>query len=87
MRGVSMRHASSSIPSANATGGSSRCASAGTVGTTVTGIGPRLGVNILSGLPVEELLEAIWQQDAQRLQRVPGVGRKMSERMVVELKG
>ena len=54
--------------------------------TTVTGIGPRLAVNILSGLPFEELLEALFQQDSQRLQRIPGVGKKMAERMVVELK-
>jgi len=53
---------------------------------TVSGIGPRLAVNILSGLPAEELLEAILQEDAQRLQRIPGVGKKMSERIVVELK-
>ncbi len=54
--------------------------------TTVSGIGPRLAVNILSGLPANELLEAILQQDSPRLQRVPGVGKKMSERIVVELK-
>ncbi len=54
--------------------------------TTVSGIGPRLAVNILSGLPANELLDAIVQQDSPRLQRVPGVGKKMSERIVVELK-
>lgn len=54
--------------------------------TTVNGIGPRLAVNILSGLPADELLEAILQQDSQRLQKIPGVGKKMSERIVLELK-
>lgn len=54
--------------------------------TTVNGIGPRLAVNILSGLPATELLEAIVCKDTQRLQRIPGVGKKMAERIVVELK-
>lgn len=54
--------------------------------TTVNGIGPRLALNILSGLPANELLEAILCKDAQRLQRIPGVGKKMAERIVVELK-
>jgi len=53
---------------------------------TVTGIGPRLAMNILSGLPAEELLEAILREDTPRLQRVPGVGKKMSQRIVLELK-
>lgn len=52
---------------------------------TVNGIGPRLAVNILSGLPADELIPAILQKDAQRLQRIPGVGKKMAERIVVEL--
>ena len=54
--------------------------------TMVNGIGPRLAVNILSGLPANELLEAIVCKDTQRLQRIPGVGKKMAERIVVELK-
>lgn len=54
--------------------------------TTVSGIGPRLAVNILSGLPATELLEAVLAQDADRLRRIPGVGKKMAERIVVELK-
>jgi Holliday junction DNA helicase RuvA len=52
----------------------------------VNGIGPRLAINILSGLPANELLEAIVCKDTQRLQRIPGVGKKMAERLVVELK-
>jgi len=54
--------------------------------TTVSGVGPRLALNILSSLPPEDLLEAILQGDSQRLRTVPGVGKKMAERMVVELK-
>jgi Holliday junction DNA helicase RuvA len=54
--------------------------------TMVNGIGPRLAVNILSGLPANELLEAIVCKDTGRLQKIPGVGKKMAERLVVELK-
>jgi len=54
--------------------------------TTVTGIGPKLAVNILSGLPAGELLETVLMEDAPRLQRIPGVGKKMAERIVLELK-
>jgi len=54
--------------------------------TTVTGIGPRLAVNILSGIPAGELLDTVYREDAPRLQRIPGVGKKMAERIVLELK-
>jgi Holliday junction DNA helicase RuvA len=54
--------------------------------TSVSGVGPRLALNILSALPPEEVLEAILQEDSQRLRAVPGVGRKTAERIVVELK-
>jgi Holliday junction DNA helicase RuvA len=53
---------------------------------TVNGIGPRLAVTILSGVPTEELLGAIRTGDSKRLMRVPGVGRKGSERIVLELR-
>lgn len=53
---------------------------------SVSGIGPRLAVTILSGLPADELLTAIRGGDAKRLTRIPGVGRKTSERMVLELR-
>ena len=53
---------------------------------SVSGIGPRLAVTILSGLPTDELLTAIRSGDAKRLTRIPGVGRKTSERMVLELR-
>jgi Holliday junction DNA helicase RuvA len=53
---------------------------------TVNGIGPKLAVTILSGVPAEELLGAIRSGDSKRLMRVPGVGRKSSERIVLELR-
>ncbi len=53
---------------------------------SVSGIGPKLAVNILSGIGPEELLDAVASGDSARLQRIPGVGRKTSERIVLELK-
>lgn len=52
----------------------------------VSRIGPRLARNILSGMPAEELRGALATGDVARLSRVPGVGRKTAERMLVELK-
>jgi len=51
----------------------------------VTGIGPKLALNILSGITPGELLQSLDQRDMTRLQSVPGIGRKMAERMVVDL--
>lgn len=52
----------------------------------VSGIGPRLAVNILSGIPADELARALKDGDQVRLVAIPGVGRKLAERMIVELK-
>ncbi|MBW1797540.1 MAG: Holliday junction branch migration protein RuvA [Deltaproteobacteria bacterium] len=52
----------------------------------VSGIGPKLATNILSGIGPQELLEAIARGDALRLQAIPGVGKKTSERIALELK-
>jgi Holliday junction DNA helicase RuvA len=52
----------------------------------VAGVGPRLAVNILSGIEADDLMEALRSSDVARLVRVPGVGRKTAERLVVELK-
>lgn len=52
----------------------------------VSGIGPKLAVNILSGIPAEELARALKDGDQVRLVAIPGVGRKLAERMIVELK-
>jgi holliday junction DNA helicase RuvA len=52
----------------------------------VSGIGPRLAINILSGIAVEELVLALSGGDVVRLRAVPGVGKKLAERLVVELR-
>ena len=51
----------------------------------MTGIGPRVALTILSGIPPTELVEALRRQDVRRLVAVPGVGKKTAERMVLEL--
>jgi len=53
---------------------------------SVTGIGPKLANNILSGIGPAELLAAMAAGDALRLQAIPGVGRKTAERIALELK-
>src|ERR1700687_19699 len=53
---------------------------------TASGVGPSLALKILSGMSVEELVPAIRGSDLVRLTKIPGVGRKTAERMVVELK-
>ena len=53
---------------------------------SVSGIGPKLAINILSGIGPQELLEAIAHGDSVRLQAIPGVGKKTAERIVLELK-
>jgi len=53
---------------------------------SASGVGPTLALKILSGMSVEELVPAIRGSDLARLTRIPGVGRKTAERMVVELK-
>lgn len=52
----------------------------------VNGVGPKLALNILSGLPASELRGALASGDVQRLVRVPGVGKKIAERLVLELR-
>jgi holliday junction DNA helicase RuvA len=53
---------------------------------SVSGIGPKLAVTVLSGLPTSDLINAIRSGDVQKLVRIPGVGKKTAERMVLELK-
>lgn len=53
---------------------------------TVSGIGPKLGITILSGMPADEMVGAIRGNDIARLTRIPGIGRKTAERMVLELR-
>ena len=53
---------------------------------SASGVGPSLALKILSGISVEELVPAIRSGDLVRLTKIPGVGRKTAERIVVELK-
>jgi Holliday junction DNA helicase RuvA len=53
---------------------------------SASGVGPSLALKILSGMSVEELVPAIRQGDLGQLVRIPGVGRKTAERIVVELR-
>ncbi|SRR6266536_1164423 len=53
---------------------------------TVSGIGPKLAITILSGMPVDEMVNSIRGNDVVRLTKIPGVGRKTAERMVLELR-
>jgi Holliday junction DNA helicase RuvA len=53
---------------------------------TVSGVGPKLAIKILSGLSSERTVQAIRSQDHAQLTRIPGVGKKLAERLVVELK-
>jgi Holliday junction DNA helicase RuvA len=53
---------------------------------SVSGIGPKLAITVLSGLPTAELIAAIRGSDLPRLVRIPGIGKKTAERIVLELK-
>ncbi|HXR30414.1 MAG TPA: Holliday junction branch migration protein RuvA [Solirubrobacterales bacterium] len=53
---------------------------------SVSGIGPKVALAVLSGGPVRELLRAIAAGDAKRFQAVPGIGKRTSERIIVELR-
>ena len=53
---------------------------------SVSGIGPKLAVNVLSGISAGEWIRAVAMEDLKRLTGIPGVGRKTAERMILELK-
>ncbi|MCO5102036.1 MAG: Holliday junction branch migration protein RuvA [Burkholderiaceae bacterium] len=53
----------------------------------ISGVGARTGLAVLSGLSVAELAQAVARQDAGRLQKVPGIGKKTAERLLLELEG
>ncbi len=53
---------------------------------SVSGIGPKLALNILSGIGIKELLSAIVSADSERIVAIPGVGKKTSQRITLELK-
>lgn len=54
---------------------------------SISGVGPRLGLNILSGITPEDLWLAVRARDTKRLTKVPGIGKKIAARLVVELEG
>jgi Holliday junction DNA helicase RuvA len=53
---------------------------------SVSGVGPKLALAVLSGIGVRELERAVVEGDRERLQRIPGVGRKTAERLLLELR-
>lgn len=53
---------------------------------TVKGVGPKLGLTILSGLPAQEITGAIVQEDKSALSQIKGIGKKTAQRMILELK-
>jgi holliday junction DNA helicase RuvA len=52
----------------------------------VSGIGPKLAITVLSGMPAQDIAGAIRGNDVARLTRIPGIGKKTAERMVLELR-
>jgi len=54
---------------------------------TISGVGPKLAITIISGAPVHELAHALVEGNIGRLTAIPGVGRKTAERLTLELKG
>ena len=52
----------------------------------ISGVGPKAALSVLSGLSVDELATAVATEDASRLTRVPGIGKKTAERLVLELR-
>lgn len=52
----------------------------------VNGVGPKMALSILSGLQPDELRQVVLYQDRQRLQKIPGIGKKTAERILLELK-
>jgi Holliday junction DNA helicase RuvA len=53
----------------------------------ISGVGPRTALAVLSGMSVADIGQAVTQQDASRLVKVPGIGKKTAERLLLELKG
>ena len=53
----------------------------------ISGVGPRIALAVLSGMSAQELAQAVSQQQPGRLVKVPGIGKKTAERLLLELKG
>jgi Holliday junction DNA helicase RuvA len=52
----------------------------------ISGVGPKVALSVLSGMSVEDLSAAVASEDAARLTKVPGIGKKTAERLVLELR-
>jgi Holliday junction DNA helicase RuvA len=53
----------------------------------ISGVGPKLALSVLSGLSITDLAAAVANKDANRLTKIPGVGKKTAERLLLELQG
>jgi holliday junction DNA helicase RuvA len=53
----------------------------------ISGVGPRTALSVLSGMSVADIANAVTAQDAGRLVKIPGIGKKTAERLLLELKG
>jgi holliday junction DNA helicase RuvA len=53
---------------------------------SVNGIGPKLAINLLSGISSTDFIRAVFTEDRQTLTKIPGVGKKMADRMILELR-
>jgi len=53
----------------------------------ISGVGPRTALSILSGMSVADIAQSVAKQDATRLTKIPGIGKKTAERLLLELKG
>jgi len=53
----------------------------------ISGVGPKLALSVLSGLSIADLAAAVANKDANRLTKIPGVGKKTAERLLLELRG
>ena len=53
---------------------------------TVSGVGPKIALSILSGIQIDDLKDAILNADSSRISAVPGIGKKTAERLILELK-
>ena len=53
---------------------------------SVNGIGPKLAINLLSGIASADFIRAVFTEDRQTLTKIPGVGKKMAERIILELR-
>jgi Holliday junction DNA helicase RuvA len=52
----------------------------------ITGVGPKMALNVLSGIPYDDFLAAIRQEDVAMLCRIPGLGKKTAHRLILELR-